>query len=87
VKDAAHPAEIQKVLDEYEDLFQEPNTLPPTIPFDHSIHLLPGAPPVNIRSYKYSLAQKDEIEKQLQGSCKVESSSQAAIHMLPQFCW
>jgi len=67
VKDAAHPAEIQKVLDEYEDIFQEPNTLPPTIPFDHSIHLLPRAPPVNIRSYRYSPAQKDETEKQLQG--------------------
>jgi len=29
------------------------------------IQLLPGAPPVNIRPYKYSPAQKDEKEKQL----------------------
>ncbi|XP_066365248.1 uncharacterized protein [Miscanthus floridulus] len=43
----------------------EPNTLPPQRPFDHHIKLLLGDPPVNIRPYRYSPAQKDEIEKQL----------------------
>jgi hypothetical protein len=61
----AVPVQVQLLLDQYEDLFQEPTTLPPQRPFDHHIQLLPGAPPVNIRPYKYSPAQKDEIEKQL----------------------
>jgi hypothetical protein len=50
-------------LDGYKDLFKEPNNLPPARPLGHSIHLLLRAPLVNIKSYRYSLAQKDEIEK------------------------
>jgi hypothetical protein len=59
------PSEIQNLLHNYSDLFQEPTTLLPQRSFDHHIQLLLGAPLVNIRSYKYSPAQKDEIEKQL----------------------
>ena len=33
--------------------------------FDHSIPLLPGASPVNLRPYHYNPAQKTEIEKQV----------------------
>ena len=62
---AQHPGEIQKLMNEYEDLFRELKTLPPTRLFDHSIHLLLRATLVNIKSYRYSLAKKDEIEKQL----------------------
>jgi hypothetical protein len=62
---AGFPHQIQSLLDDFEDLFQEPTSLPPQRPFDHHIQLLPGAPPVNIRPYKYSPAQKDEIEKQI----------------------
>lgn len=63
--DSSVPTSVQNLLDIYSDLFQEPKQLPPSRPFDHHIDLLPGAPPVNIRPYKYSPAQKDEIEKQL----------------------
>jgi len=59
------PPNIQILLQQYADLFQEPKALPPQRSFDHHIQLLPGAPPVNVRPYKYSPAQKDEIEKQL----------------------
>lgn len=59
------PVEVRELLSTYEDLFQEPNALPPQRSFDHHIQLLPGAPPVSIRPYKYSPAQKDEKEKQL----------------------
>lgn len=57
--------EIQSLLDSYADIFQAPTSLPPQRPFDHHIQLLPGATPVNIRPYRYSPRQKDEIEKQL----------------------
>lgn len=59
------PVEVKALLNSFKDLFQEPTTLPPQRSFDHHIQLLPGAPPMNIRPYKYSPAQKDEIEKQV----------------------
>ena len=47
-------------------VFETPKGLPPSRSVDHSIHLLPGVQPVNSRPYRYSHAQKDEIEKQTQ---------------------
>ena len=59
------PAVVQDFLTEFSELFKEPHGLPPHRSFDHAIDLLPGALPVNIRPYRYSLAQKDEIEAQV----------------------
>ena len=47
-------------------VFETPNGLPPSRSVDHSIHLLPRVQPVNSRPYRYSHAQKAEIEKQTQ---------------------
>ena len=60
------PASILKLLSEYEDVFSKPKTLPPKRQYDHAINLEPGTTPINTRPYRYSLAQKDEIEKQVQ---------------------
>lgn len=38
--------------------------VPPT-PYNNGIPLLPGVKPVNIKHYRYSPVQKDEIEKQV----------------------
>ncbi|XP_020104448.1 uncharacterized protein LOC109721311 [Ananas comosus] len=57
------PVEIQEVLQQFEDVFQEPQGLPPVRPQDHRIPLQVGAQPVNIRPYRYSYEQKNEIEK------------------------
>jgi hypothetical protein len=57
-----HP-KVEELLEQFSDIFQSPNTLPPPRPFDHTIPLLLGSQPVNIRAYRYSPAQKDEIEK------------------------
>ena len=46
-------------------MFVEPTTLPPHRQFDHEIHLLPNAAPVNVRPYRYPHFQKNEIEKQV----------------------
>lgn len=59
------PTEIQQVLNQYEDLFQEPKGLPPARLHDHKIPLQPGANPVNIRPYRYTHEQKDEMERQI----------------------
>ena len=39
--------------------------MPPKRVFDHQIDLLLGTKPVNIKPYRYSPTQKDEIERQI----------------------
>jgi hypothetical protein len=56
---------IGMVLETYETVFEEPKGLPPQRKCDHKIPLLPGAAPVNLRPYRYSPFQKNEIEKQI----------------------
>lgn len=59
---ADHP-KLSILLDEFQELFQEPTTLPPPRPLDHSIPLIPGATPTNTGPYRYSFDQKNVIEK------------------------
>lgn len=59
-------SELQQLLEEFQDVFQTPHSLPPARFYDHHIPLLPGAPPVNSKPYKYSPQHKSEIEKQVQ---------------------
>ena len=69
------PAEVEALISEFGHLFEEPKGLPPQRSFDHTIPLLPGAKPVNVRPYRYSPAQKDEIEKQVADMLAQVSSS------------
>jgi hypothetical protein len=57
--------EVNKLLEEFQDVFAQPTTLPPPRFYDNQIPLLPNSVPVNSRSYKYSPQHKDEIEKQV----------------------
>jgi hypothetical protein len=59
------PHIVGMVLDTYKHVFDEPTGLPPHRKYDHTIPLLPGASPVNLRPYRYSPMQKTEIEKQV----------------------
>lgn len=59
------PIAVQSLLHQYNDIFREPKGLPPHRQYDHAITLEPGAPPVNVRPYRYSPLQKDEIERQV----------------------
>jgi hypothetical protein len=56
---------IDTVLEDFAEIFQEPSTLPLQRSCDHAIPLQPGTQPVNVKPYRYSPAQKDEIEKQI----------------------
>jgi len=62
---ASIPAAIQSLLDEFTDLFQAPDSLPPSRPYNHLIPLIPGSRPFYIHPYRYPLALKDEIERQV----------------------
>lgn len=59
------PKAIQALLSQFSELFEEPTELPPNRPYDHSIHLLPGAQPFRLRPCRYNPEQKDEIEHQV----------------------
>ncbi|GJT56777.1 reverse transcriptase [Tanacetum coccineum] len=57
--------ELQTLLEEYANVFEEPKTLPPHRSFVHQIPLKEGDVNVNIRPYRYPLStcsQKDVIE-------------------------
>lgn len=60
-----YPAEIDQVIAEFKERFDEPQGLPPHRQFDHNIPLLPNAKPVTKKPYRYSPQQKNEIEKQV----------------------
>lgn len=59
------PAPIQQLVDSNSHLSKTLDTLLPSRAFDHSIPLLPGVKPVNVKPYRYSPSQKDEIERQI----------------------
>ncbi|KAL5714819.1 hypothetical protein ACHQM5_016726 [Ranunculus cassubicifolius] len=59
------PTAVQELLLEYADLFQEPNSLPPSRAYDHAIRLKEGTTPVTIRPYRYPQVQKNELERQV----------------------
>jgi hypothetical protein len=62
IEAATAPAEVQALLSEYADVFAEPQELPPSCAYDHTIQLKPDAAPFNARPYRYSPEHKTEIE-------------------------
>ena len=57
--------ELEALLEEFDDVFAKPTTLPPSRVYDHTIPLVPQAVPVNSKPYRYSPGHKDEIERQV----------------------
>ena len=53
---------FEPLLSEYEDVFAEPQGLPPNRSHDHRIPLKEGAPNINVRPYRHPPTQKDAIE-------------------------
>jgi hypothetical protein len=59
------PAQIQKLVEQYKEIFDKPKGLPPARSHMHTIPFLPGAQPFRLRPYRYNPAQKDEIKNQV----------------------
>jgi len=53
--------DAQRLLQEYEDLFQEPYGLPPQQDHDHAITFKEGAQILHLRPYRYPMHQKNEM--------------------------
>jgi hypothetical protein len=67
---------LDRLLEEFADLFAEPTGLPPACRHDHHIHLEEGSQPVAVRPYCYPQLQKDELERQC-----AEMLRQGIIHL------
>lgn len=57
------PTAVLDLLAEFEDVFADPQGLPPIRRHDHAIQLTEGASIPNLRPYKYLHYQKNEIER------------------------
>ncbi|KAJ3698695.1 hypothetical protein LUZ61_002400 [Rhynchospora tenuis] len=55
--------QLQLVLEQFKEVFQEPNTLPPHRAIDHQIPLKSDSTPISVRPYRYSYFQRLEIEQ------------------------
>jgi hypothetical protein len=53
-------------MSDYQDLFKEPEGLPPPRSHDHIVPLKEGSQPINLRPYRYSGLQKDVLEKMVE---------------------
>jgi hypothetical protein len=61
------PQDLQSILSKHQVVFSTPQGLPPSHGVhDHSIPLVPGSLPPNIRPYCHPFSQKNEIEKMVQ---------------------
>jgi hypothetical protein len=59
--------DLQALLSKHQIVFSTPQGLPLSYGVhDHSIPLVPGSLPPNIRPYRHPFAQKNEIEKMVQ---------------------
>jgi hypothetical protein len=56
---------IQQVLDQFQEVFEAPSEFPPRRLCDHKIPLILGVVLVSSKPYKYALALKDELERQV----------------------
>ena len=63
--DAKQKAYLEKVVSEYDILFQEAKGLPPKREIVHDIHLMQDAPLPIIEMYRLSTLENAKIKKQL----------------------
>ncbi|KAA0032325.1 Ty3/gypsy retrotransposon protein [Cucumis melo var. makuwa] len=54
---------FEQLQQEFSDIFDMPDELPPMRQIDHRIQLKEGTDPINMRPYRYPHAQKNEIER------------------------
>jgi hypothetical protein len=51
-------SDMQQLLQEFKDIYQEPKQLPPQREIAHHINLKEGTEPINVRPYRYPTFKK-----------------------------
>jgi hypothetical protein len=65
--DPSHKKELIDIVSKYDDIFQEPNGLPPKREIQHEIHLQRDSPLPNVGMYRMSVVEMIDIKKQIHG--------------------
>jgi hypothetical protein len=65
--DPSHKKELIEIVSKYDDIFQEPNGLPPNREIQHELHLQQDSTLPNVGMYRMSFVDMIEIKKQVQG--------------------
>ena len=63
--DLKHKDELVKIVSHFDDVFQDPQGLPPKRGVQHEIQLLQDAPLPNIKMYRLSVVENEEIKRQV----------------------
>jgi hypothetical protein len=63
--DPSHKKELIDIVSKYDDIFQEPDGLPPKREIQHEIHLQHYYPLPNVGMYKMSVVEMTKIKKQV----------------------
>ncbi|KAF7823969.1 putative mitochondrial protein [Senna tora] len=81
------PHQLQPILQDFQAIFTELNTLPPYRTHNHSIPLLANVKPPNIRPYRCPHYQNDEIESQVAALLATgkENKGADALSRRPQY--
>jgi hypothetical protein len=61
---------VANILEQYSDIFEEPNGLPPHRSYDHKIPIQEGAQPPNVRPYRMPHTQKNIVEELVKNMLK-----------------
>ncbi|XP_021974785.1 uncharacterized protein LOC110869888 [Helianthus annuus] len=85
-KSEEYPA-IKALIEEFQDVFAIPTTLPPARPFDHKIRLKDESLVIDQKPYRYQAAQKDIIEKMTKELLDTGVIQGSLVHLQPQLCW
>jgi hypothetical protein len=65
--DKSHKKELIDIVSKYDDIFQEPDGLPPKREIQHEIHIQQDSPLPNVGMYRMSFVEMTWIKKQVQG--------------------
>ena len=73
---------LEQLLQEYDEIFEEPRALPPHKSHHHKIALKEGTSLINVRPYRYPALQEDIIEQTIKEMLKagVVRPSKVLIH-------
>ncbi|PKU61643.1 RNA-directed DNA polymerase [Dendrobium catenatum] len=66
------PLSIQPLIQQFQEVFQPPQGLPPLREQEHAIVLKEGVSPISVRPYRYPQFQKDEIERLIREMLEAE---------------
>eukprot|EP00253_Pinus_taeda_P002683 PITA_02683 len=78
---------MDKVVEEYKDIFTSPAGVPLHCQVKHSINLTAGASFPNAPIYWHSVLENDEIKRQFKSYCRKVTSIQVHRLMGAQSCW